>query len=264
MYTSASRAKRAALLVGLAILASAPACVVWGQQPLELQIVPEISQGARIWTDRQVYAPDDPITVYFSVQQQTRWVKIEDFDVNGNVHELTSVFPFVPQQVMPGQQVTAFTARVGTQGTGTETLVLCAQTMSGQVVSAGCTFAVQQTLTFELQFLVDPVAPGSGGGVGNALRIGFNPQFTGCGDQYRIGQTLQVFLYMSQPGTYGLYNVTRYGTLKVMIAPRYFSAGTHTLTATVTGVPGTNTAVLHGTTSSGLTLNTYCSMNVTY
>ena len=252
----------ATALVGA--LTVCPLCVA-ESQTFDLQIIPSVTGGARIWTDKQLYYSGEAITVFFSVDHPTVSVSILDFDVEGNVHQLPSTT--IPQQVMPGQAMIALTGRVSSRASGTETLVLYAQTTAGQIISAGCTFAVEQVLVLEMRvdFIEADTPPsGSPGGVYDALRIGFNPSFTGCGGLFKIGQVVQTFLYVRESGTYGLYNVTRHGTLRTLIPPRYFPAGTQAFPARISGVPGTNTAVFHGTTDSGITLNTYCSMNVTY
>jgi hypothetical protein len=257
---------RKIVLLTLGVLIVAGISMGAVSQQFEINIYPGVSVGARIWSDRTIYNDGDAINVYFTVSQTTRWIRIWDFEATNNIFELTSSFP-IPQIVVPNQTVLALSGRV--RGNGSESLVLQALTTSGQIITAGCTFFVRGGglgSAGQFQIQVQPNQPPSGGpgGVVGAVRIGFNSTWGGCDGNYRVGQVLTTYLYVGQGGTYGLYNLTRYGTLQTLIAPRYFSPGIHTFRARVTGVPGRNTAVFHGRTSAGVTLNTYCSMNVTY
>ena len=262
LYTHRSK-KIAMLALGVLIVAGLSMGAI--SQQFEINIYPRVSLGARIWSDRQSYNAGDTINVYFSVSQTTQWVRIWDFEATNNIFELTSSFP-IPQIVAPNQTVLALSGIV--RGNGSESLVLQALTTSGQIITAGCTFFVRGGLGSGVQFQVQiqPSQPPSGGpgGVVGAVRIGFNSTWGGCDGNYRIGQVLTTYLYVEQGGIYGLYNLTRYGTSQTLITPRYFSPGIHTFRARVTGVPGRNTVVFHGRTNTGVTLNTYCPMNVTY
>ncbi|MCR4404119.1 MAG: DUF4384 domain-containing protein [Candidatus Acetothermia bacterium] len=194
---------------------------------------PSTLPTATLTVDRgcgSTYQPGERITVSYSVSEAAT-VKLFDFTTAGQLTQL------LERSVAAGQ-TGSFTGQV-VGPAGIETLVLFARTSAGTITTTACTFSIGQP------------------GASAALSVD-----RGSGGSYRPGETVKFSYSVSEEASVVIYDFEPTGVLKP-ISLGWTPAGTaRSLTATIVGPAGVETAVLMAYTRSGKVVTAAVSFKV--